>query len=134
MSTIVIAGSGIGGVTVAQTIRAEDSEAKIYIVGKECFYPYNRIKLSKSLDKDVTEEELLMKPKSWYEEHNVELMKGVELVSISTSDKSVALSNGDSLKYDKLVLATGAASFIPPVDGANKKGVFLSELSTTLGR
>lgn len=124
MSNIVIVGSGIGGFTVAQTVRAEDSESNIYIIGKENFYPYNRIKLSKALDRDVTADELLIKPESWYKEQNIELLKGVEMTSISTSQRTVSLSNGDSLVYDKLVLASGAESFIPPVDGSDKKGVF----------
>lgn len=124
MKNIVIIGSGVGGLTVAQTIRASDSESVITIVGAEDFYPYNRIKLSKSLEKDVTEDELLIKPKSWYLENNITLLKGISMKSISSSEKKVYLSNGKSLKYDKLVLASGAKSFVPPVEGVDLKGVF----------
>lgn len=124
MKNIVIIGSGIGGFTVAQTVRASDPESAITIVGAEDFYPYNRIKLSKSLEKDVTEDELLIKPKSWYEENNIELLNGVYMERVSSSEKKVHLSNGKSLDYDKLVLATGAKSFVPPVEGADLKGVF----------
>ncbi|OHW61824.1 nitrite reductase [Andreesenia angusta] len=124
MKNIVIIGSGVGGLTVAQTIRASDSESDITIVGAEDFYPYNRIKLSKSLEKDVTEDELLIKPKSWYLENNIMLLKGISMKSISSSEKKVYLSNGKSLKYDKLVLASGAKSFVPPVEGVDLKGVF----------
>lgn len=124
MKNIIIIGSGIGGLTVAQTIRATDSESSITIIGAENFYPYNRIKLSKSLEKDMTEDELLIKPKSWYRENNITLLNGISMRSVSTSEKKVYLSNDESLIYDKLVLATGATSFIPPVEGIEKKGVF----------
>lgn len=124
MQSVVIIGSGIGGLTVAQTVRTADSESQITIVGSEDFYPYNRIKLSKSLERDVTEEELLVKPKSWYDENNIKLLKGVAATRIFTGEKSVLLSDGSVLQYDKLVLANGAESFIPPVEGTDKKGVF----------
>jgi nitrite reductase (NADH) large subunit len=124
LSDIVIIGTGIGGFTVAQKIREADKEANIFLIGKEDFYPYNRIQLSKSLDKDMTEEELLIKPKEWYGENDIKLYKGVEATHISTKDKSVSLSNGETLKYDKLVLANGAKNFRPPIDGIEKEGVF----------
>lgn len=52
-----------------------------------------------------------------YEEENITLALGVTVTAADAASKTLALSNGTSLKYDALVLATGASAFVPPIPG-----------------
>lgn len=124
MKKILIIGTGIAGLTAAQTIRKEDADSSITMIGDEKFMPYKRIKLSKALDKDMTEAELLVKDLDWYRENKIDVVTGKSAKRIDSAAKKVELSDGSSADYDALVIATGSRAFVPPIKGVDKKGVF----------
>src|SRR3954462_7526305 len=66
-----------------------------------------------------------MRPKKWYEERGIDLRLGVRVVGVDTKRREVSGSDGEWVGYDRLVFATGSESFIPPIPGRDKKGVFV---------
>lgn len=121
---IVVIGNGIAGITAIKAIREIDQESSIHLIGDEEFYPYNRVRLSKGLLSSLEEDKILLQKKGWYQENNVLLSIGVKALSLDTREKSVSLSNGEKIFYDKLLLASGSHAVLPPVPGMDKKGIF----------
>ncbi len=121
---IIVVGSGIAGTTALKAIREVDAEAEITVFGDEPFYPYYRIKLSKNLFGELSEDNLLIQKKDWYKENNIAVSVGKTVSGVSTENKEVILSDNTSMKYDKLLFANGAGNFKPPVEGIDMPGVF----------
>lgn len=121
---IIIIGSGIAGTTAAKAIREIDTESEIFMIGEEKFYPYNRIRLSKSLFGELDEDKLLLQKKQWYEDNKVILYADTKVVNINVENQEVLLNDGRKLNYDKLLLSNGSRNNIPPIDGIGKKGVY----------
>lgn len=121
---IVVIGNGIAGITSIKAIREIDKESSIHLIGDEKFYPYNRVRLSKGLLSSLEEDKILLQKKEWYQDNNIQLSIGVKAVSIDTKEKSVTLSNGQKIPYDKLLLANGSHAVLPPAPGMDKQGIF----------
>jgi nitrite reductase (NADH) large subunit len=121
---IVIVGAGAAGVTTAEAARRANPAAEIRLLSKEPALPYHRINLTRYLAGDVKRDALPLHPESWYAEQKIDLRRGVAVKRIDPAGHAVALADGGSLPYDRLVLATGADAFVPPVPGAARAGVF----------
>jgi len=121
---IIIIGNGIAAITAIKSIREIDLESDIYLIGGEKFYPYTRIKLSKSLFDELSDNKILIQKKEWYEQNNVKLFINTNVISINTNSLEVLLSDGSNLNYDKLLIANGASNNIPPIDGICMNGVY----------
>lgn len=121
---IIIIGNGIAGITAVKAIREVDKESEVFIFGEEEFYPYNRIKLSKNLFDELSEDNTLLLKKSWYEENKVNIYVSKKVIKVNIENKEVVLCDESILKYDKLLLANGARNNKPPVEGIEKVGVF----------
>lgn len=119
---VVILGAGVAGVTAAQQARQAAPEAEIAVVTKEAGPPYYRLSLTPYLAGQVADEELQLKPLSWFEEQRIERVEG-EVVAIDRQAQVVSLIDGRTLPYDRLVLANGAHPFVPPVPGVTREGV-----------
>ncbi len=120
---IVVAGGGIAGVTAAETIRGYLGNAEITLIAREKHPPYYRLNLTRLLADEIKDENLPVHPDGWFSENRIELMDGAEVSAISPAEKQVALDNGTTVPYDKLILATGAHPFMPPILGVHKEGV-----------
>ena len=112
----VILGSGIAGLSAAETIRAELPDAHITLVGEEEDLPYARPLLSKVFLKNLNREALLVHPKKWYEEQKISLRLSCRAERIDREAHRVLLSDGTGLSYDRLLYCLGAAPFIPPYE------------------
>src|SRR3546814_17231947 len=66
-----------------------------------------------------------MAPASWYAENDVTLVTGELVTAIDRDRKTITTHKGSTARYDKLVLATGSAAFVPMIRGIEKKGVFV---------
>nr|MBP7403179.1 NAD(P)/FAD-dependent oxidoreductase [Clostridia bacterium] len=120
---IVIIGSGIAGVSAAQGARRQDPEADVTLIGSEPRDPYFRLKLCDVVSARATDEKLALHPSDWYDGLRITRRTGIAVTAIRTAERLVELSDGSSLPYDALVLATGSVSFLPPVEGAGRPGV-----------
>ena len=122
--SIVIAGAGLAGATAARTLRSEGHTGPVILLGSERHNPYIRPPLSKDylLGKEG-EDKAAVVPSGWYAENDVDLRLGVSVTGIEAGDKVVLLSDGSSLSYGSLLLATGAAPRTIPLPGSGLSGV-----------
>lgn len=120
---VVIVGAGIAGVSAAESLHKTDPAAEIVLLSSDSILPYYRMNLTRYLAGEVKAEALPLHPEDWYKENGIDLRLNVELSSIDTIKKSVTSKSGEVIAFDKLILTTGAAPFVPPIPGADKKNV-----------
>lgn len=110
----VILGAGAAGITAARTLRKGRKEDSIRIISTDDRV-HSRCMLHKYLSHESDEKELNFVPEDFFCENNIEWMPGCTAVELDTSSQKLVLDNGQQISYDKLLIATGAESFIPPV-------------------
>ncbi len=121
----VIIGTGIAALSAAEAIRKQDGTAEVLMLGADRHPPYFRIKLSHLLSSPNTAiDDILIKKPEWYEAQRIVLRTGAAVARIDTENRQIILLSGEEIPYDRLLLATGATPFVPPVPGADKPGVF----------
>ena len=124
MKRYVIIGNGVAGTTAAEHIRKNDRTGKVIILTEEDLPFYSRIRLIDYLAGDIDEEKLVLKNSAWYEERGIELITGVRVTDGDPARRVVLVENGEEISYDRLLLATGSHSFVPPIAGLDTKGTF----------
>jgi 3-phenylpropionate/trans-cinnamate dioxygenase ferredoxin reductase subunit len=106
---IVIIGAGQSGAQAVATLRAEGFAGDLTLVGDEPFAPYQRPPLSKAyLMGTMERDRLFLKPEAFYTEAHCKMLLGVSATAIDRTAKTVKLSDGQTLTYDKLLIATGS--------------------------
>ena len=120
----IIIGSGVAGITAAAGIRKIDNEGSITVLTDEAYPFYSRIRLIDFLAGGADEKTLMLKQDEWYIKKRINLILNSQAADIDNQKKEVVTASGDRLKYDRLLIATGGSSFLPPVPGSDKKGVF----------
>jgi flavorubredoxin/NADPH-dependent 2,4-dienoyl-CoA reductase/sulfur reductase-like enzyme len=120
----VIIGGGIAALSAAQALRKRNRTAKIIMLSEEGSRPYYRPALSDLLSEDLPENRLYVFDQGWYEENQVDLRTKSRVIKIDTVGKKLEMESGDSIEFDKLIIATGARSNIPPFKGTEKEGVY----------
>ena len=111
---IVIVGNGVAGVTAAETIRAGDKNCEIVILSNESYHFYSRPRLIELLPASASVEKITIHPPSWYERNGIGLLLSTHVDAIDTASKRLIGSAGKELSYDKLIVAAGASSSMPP--------------------
>jgi NAD(P)H-nitrite reductase large subunit len=119
----IIIGTGVAGTTSAATIREHDRKGRIVLLGDEELSLYSRIRLPEYLANRVERERLIIHKPEWYSQRRIDLFTGTRAISIDTKTTKVILSDGSSIDYDRLLLATGARSWVPPVKGNGLIGI-----------
>jgi 3-phenylpropionate/trans-cinnamate dioxygenase ferredoxin reductase subunit len=121
---VVIVGAGHAGGTAAALLRQYGHTGPITLVGDEPIPPYQRPPLSKAwLKGEADAESLALRPLTYYGENNIDFRPDLRAVKLERSDRRVILSDGQTLTYDFLILATGARAIALPIPGADLKGV-----------
>jgi 3-phenylpropionate/trans-cinnamate dioxygenase ferredoxin reductase subunit len=109
MNGVVIVGGGLAGQRCAETLRRSGYDGSILMVCGEPHLPYDRPPLSKELLLDAAGEEgLCFRSPAWYEEKAVELRLGVAARHLDEDTRTVHLSDGSSVSYEQLLIATGS--------------------------
>lgn len=111
----VVVGASAAGINAAKTLREINKDIEIILVSKD-EYVYSRCILHHFLDGRRDIEDLDFSPGEFFKKYDIKWMKGVELTGIDTKEKKLKLDNGEDLPYEKVVLATGASSFLPPIE------------------
>ena len=124
MKKYLIIGNGVAGTTAAENIRKADNDGHITIVTDEDLPFYYRIRLHEYVSGDAEEQDLLVKKDSWYKDRGIGLMLDTRITGADPEEKVVVAGDGVRLSYDYLLIATGSHSFIPPITGSDKDGVF----------
>ena len=122
--TFVIVGAGLAGAKAAETLRTEGFAGRVVLLGDEQERPYERPPLSKDyLRGETRADELFVHDHDFYDDHGIELVLGRTAVRLDTSTRDVTLDDGARLRYDRLLLATGAEPFRPGIQGGDLDGV-----------
>ncbi len=120
---IVILGAGHAGGTAAALLRQNGYEGDITLVGDEPQIPYQRPPLSKGwLKGEVGDDGVQLRPAAFYEESRITVLTGVRALALHRSDKTVSLSDGQTLAYDQLIIATGARARRLTLPGSDLDG------------
>jgi len=120
----VIVGAGEAGGCAVQMLREEGFDGRLVLVGAEEHLPYERPPLSKSyLNGDPYKSEGSLKGQDWYDSQGIDLRLGHRAVSLDRSAREVVLDDGERLRYDKVLVATGATPRRLDVPGADLGGV-----------
>ena len=105
----------------ARTLRRRGFSGSILIVGDERHAPYNRPPLSKELLRGEASPELTAAEQpEWYARHAVELRTDVTVTALEPDVRLARLSDGDAVRFERCLLATGAAPRRPPIPGAER--------------
>lgn len=120
----LIIGGGIAGLTAAASIRQRNNTGTITIVTEEAVKTYYRPALSDLLGCDIADEKFFVHHEDWYAEKKIGVRTSSQVADVNTSAKLVELASGETMEYDKLIIATGSSSNIPPIPGVDKAGVY----------
>jgi 3-phenylpropionate/trans-cinnamate dioxygenase ferredoxin reductase subunit len=123
-TTIAIIGAGQAASQAIDSLRRSGFDGRIVLVGAEPSLPYQRPPLSKKfLTGELPPERLLIRPAEFYATARVELHLGATAQALSLADREIALSSGERLRYDRLLLATGSTVRRLVVPGAELGGI-----------
>jgi len=131
MSKYVIIGGSVGGIGAVEAIREVDPVGELIVVSEEPFPQYSRPMISEYVSREATLETMKYRGDKFWKKNNVQALKGRTAVNINFIKKQVELDGGDTVEFEKLLIATGGRPFVPRIEGGEKDGVFtFTELST----
>ena len=125
---VVIVGGGAGGISTASNLRKMDKDCEIVVLTRDnkvayspCAIPYVLSGTIKSFD------DIVMRTPEDYKKKDIDIITEVEVTAVDSGKKTVTYeskSKSKTIKYDKLVLATGGNPFVPPMEGVDLEGVY----------
>ena len=122
--TFAIVGAGLAGAKAAEALRTEGFAGRIVLLGAEPHRPYERPPLSKAyLQGSAERHTVYVRPPEWYGDHQIDLRLGAAVTAVDRRAHEIVTADGNRERYDRLLLATGAA---PPgarvIGGASRCG------------
>ncbi len=124
MTSYLIIGNGVAANTAAETIRKIDKSGKIMMFSKEKYYFYYTPALPEYLSGEKQINDYTIHNEQWYKQNNIDLYLNTAVTAIDPAKKHIVTKDGKTFTYDKLLLATGGNSFVPPIKGIPADGVF----------
>jgi 3-phenylpropionate/trans-cinnamate dioxygenase ferredoxin reductase component len=126
----VLVGGGLAAAKAVEGIRESDTQGSIVLVAEEDRLPYERPPLSKGVLKgDDEPDSAFTHDKDWYDENGVELRLGSAATGLDPVGRTLTLDGGDTLSWERLLLATGSSPRALDVPGADLEGVlYLREM------
>ncbi len=119
---IVIIGGGIAGVSAIEAIRSLSKTVPITLISDEPGLPYYRINLTRYLAGEVAAGDMALHDQVWYTNNTIHLIHG-KVTGFDTYLQQITLEDGQTLNYDRLILAAGAFPFLPPIEGRKKRNI-----------
>lgn len=121
---VVIVGASLAGATVAGTLRDEGFDGQITLIGDEAHLPYERPPLSKELLQGTKSlDDAYVRPAAFYADGGIDLVVG-HVDRVDVAGRRVTTTDGTTVPFDRLVLATGGRAKRPPIEGIDLPGVF----------
>ncbi|MEW6021015.1 MAG: nitrite reductase large subunit NirB [Pseudomonadota bacterium] len=121
---IIVIGHGMVGHKFVESLAAAAPHLHITVLGEEPRPAYDRVHLSEFFAGKTADDLSLVAP-GFFERPNLELKLNAKVVGIDRAAHTVTLADGETLAYDKLVLATGSSPFVPPVPGRDRADCFV---------
>ena len=113
----VMIGNSYAALGAIEAIRQVDKENPITVISDEPYPCYARPLITFWLGGSVTTDHMYYRPADYYEKHNIRTLLGQRATSIDFKSKRVHLADGNTVSYDKLLIATGGKPFVPPISG-----------------
>jgi NADPH-dependent 2,4-dienoyl-CoA reductase/sulfur reductase-like enzyme len=121
----LIIGGGLAGVTAAETIRALSTRGSVAIISGEIDPPHDRPPLSKELLRDErSRQQVLLRPLDFYQSRRIGLVLGRPALLLKPESHEVLLADGETLSYQRLLLATGGRPRGLGVPGESLSGIY----------
>jgi 3-phenylpropionate/trans-cinnamate dioxygenase ferredoxin reductase component len=121
----LLIGGGLAAANCARWLREEGAEGDVVLVGREPDPPYNRPPLSKGyMQRRESREEALFRPDAWWDEQRIELLTRTTVTALDPGRRTASLSNGDEVRFEKALIATGANVRPLPVAGGDLDGIY----------
>uniref|UniRef100_A0A9L0K7V3 AIF family member 3 n=1 Tax=Equus asinus TaxID=9793 RepID=A0A9L0K7V3_EQUAS len=121
-TNVLIVGAGAAGLVCAETLRQEGFSDRIVLCTLDRHLPYDRPKLSKSLD--AQPEQLALRPKEFFRAYGIEVLTEAQVVTVDVRNKKVVFKDGFKLEYNKLLLAPGSSPKTLSCKGKEVENVF----------
>jgi len=122
--TFIIIGNGAAGLSAAEAIRERNPNASIDIISAENHLTYYRPMLSDYLSDSHDKDVFFLHDEAWYKDNNIQLHLNTKVEELLPQNREIRLEDGSIKKYDRLILANGSHSFVPPITDIRKQGVF----------
>src|SRR5687768_8899016 len=120
----VIVGASVAGANAADALRRQGFDGQVVLIGAEGWLPYERPPLSKELLKgEKKPADISLRPKAHWEKQRVEMRLGMRAERLRVRDRLVELDTGEKVRWDRLLIATGARPRKLQIPGAELKGV-----------
>src|SRR3954470_5652368 len=122
--TFIIVGASLAGAKAAETLRTEGFEGRVMLIGEESERPYERPPLSKDYLRGAADrQKVYLHDENFYADHDIELQTNTAAVALHLDQHTVLLDGGEAVRYDRLLLTTGAAVRRLQVPGADLDGL-----------
>nr|DBA23296.1 TPA: hypothetical protein GDO54_014224 [Pyxicephalus adspersus] len=122
ITNILIIGAGPAGLVCAETLRQEGFSDRIVMCTSEKYLPYDRSKLSKSMDSQA--EQILLRSKEFFHMYDIEVLTETQVINVDTKNKTVVFKDGFRMEYNKLLIATGSTPKTLTCKGKELDNVF----------
>jgi 3-phenylpropionate/trans-cinnamate dioxygenase ferredoxin reductase subunit len=120
----LLIGGGMASAHAASELRRRGADGSVLLVGREPEPPYERPPLSKEYMRgEAGREDAHVNPLSWYEENEVELLSGVNVMSLDPGARTATLQGGEEVAFGRALLGTGAMVNLLRVEGAENEGI-----------
>jgi nitrite reductase (NADH) large subunit len=119
----VIVGAGIAGISAAEAVREAAPGAEITLLSHESALPYYRLNLTRYLAGDIERGSLPIRQEDWYAQNGIRLRTGCTAADLDPAASTLRLLDGESLAYDRLILAMGSHPYVPPLAAPDCEGV-----------
>ena len=116
----LIVGSSHAGLSALDAIRVQDKEGSITLLTAEKCLPYSPTILPYVVSGLKEAGEIFLRDEEALDRYGVTFKMGSRVVNVNPGDRTVRLETGESLNYEKLLLATGAKPALPPISGMNE--------------
>jgi NAD(P)H-nitrite reductase large subunit len=134
ISRLLIVGTGIAGLSAAAAARARDPFIEIELVGEEPHLPYGRPLISKSAFGGAGPRRFPLHPMEWYEKRRIGIKTGARVAGLNAVTGEAVTNRGERIPFDRCIIATGAESFVPPIEGREADGVSVVRDAFSLSR
>lgn len=121
---VIVIGNGISGTIFAKTLRELDRNVEIDVFAGEKYHYYPRPNLIDFLAERIPFERLFAFSDDWYSKQKIQIRLSQPVKKILPESQEIELDEGHRESYDRLVVANGSFSFVPPFQGTDKKGIF----------
>ncbi|WP_270887643.1 NAD(P)/FAD-dependent oxidoreductase [Pedococcus sp. 5OH_020] len=122
--SFVVVGGGLAGAKAVEGLRERGFGGRVVLLGAEPHLPYERPPLSKAYLKTGEKlDEAFVHDQEWYDAHNIEVRTSTRVVAVDRDAKTVRTQDGQQVRYDRLLLTTGASPRTLSIPGADLPGV-----------